>query len=67
MEGQMESVVRAAVRDRGRRLDILRDHYAKLHRHGRGRMVRSREACETVMRGEYLARAVKVERTRQRM
>ena len=67
MKGQMESAVRAAVRHRGRRLDILRDHYAKRHRHGRGRMVRSREACETVMRGEYLARAVKVERTRQRM
>ena len=67
MEGQMESVVQAAVRDCGRRLDILRDHYAKRHRHGRGRMVRSREACETVMRCKNLARAVKVERTRQRM
>jgi hypothetical protein len=67
MEGQMKSAVRAAVRDCGRRLDILRDHHAKLHRHGRGRMVRSHEACKTVMRGENLARAVKVERTRQRM
>ena len=67
MEGQMESVVRAAVRDCGRRLDMLREHYAKLHRHGRGHMVRSREACKTVMRGENLARAVKVEGARQRM
>jgi len=67
MEGQMESAVRTAVGNCGRRLDILRDHYARRHRHWRGRMVRSREACKTVMRGENLARAVKVEGARQRM
>ena len=67
MEGQMESAVRAAVRDRDRRLNMVRDHRTRRHRHGRGRMVRSRETRETVVRGENLARAVQVERARQRV
>ena len=67
MEGQMETTVRTAVRDCDRHLNIIRDHRTKRHRRGRRRMVRSREACETVMRGENLARAVQVGCARQRV
>lgn len=63
----METAVRTAVRDCDHRLDMLRDHRTKCHRHGCGRMVRSGETCETVMRGENLASAVQVERARQRV
>ena len=67
MEGQMETAVRAAVRDCDRHLNMIRDHRTKRHRRGRRRMVRPREACETVMRGENLARAVQVGCARQRV
>ncbi len=63
----METAVRAAVRDRDRLLEMLREHRAGRHHCGRRRMVRSRETCETVMRGENLTRAVQVERAGQRV
>ena len=63
----METTVRAAIRDCDRHLNMIRDHRTKGHRRGRRRMVRSREACETVMRGENLARAVQVGCARQRV
>jgi len=67
MEGQMETTVRAAVCDCDRHLDMIRDHRTKRHRRGRRLMVRSREACETVMRGENLAHAMQVGCARQRV
>ncbi len=67
MEGQVETTVRAAVRDCDRHLNMIRDHRTKRRRRGRRRMVRSRETRETVMRGENLASAVQVERARQRV
>ncbi len=63
----METAVRAAVRDCDFRLDMFRDHHYLPHRRGRRRMVRPRETRETVMRPENLARAVQVERARQRV
>jgi hypothetical protein len=63
----MEKTVRAAVRDCDRHLDMLRDRRTKRYHHGCGRMVRSREACETMMRGENLARPVQVGCARQRV
>jgi len=63
----METAVRAAVRDCGRRLDLLREYRTGRHHRGRSRMVRPRETRETVMRGENLASAVQVERARQRV
>ena len=63
----MKTAVRAAVRDDDFRLDMFRDHRTMGHRRGRRRMVRSHETRETVMRGENLARAVQVERARQRV
>ena len=66
-EGQKETAARAATRNRDRILDMNRNYPAGRDRRADGSMVRSREARETVMWGEHLARAVKVERARQRM
>ena len=67
MEGQMETTVRAAVRDCDRHLNIIRNLRTKRHRCGRRRMVRTREACETVMWGKNQARAVQVGCARQQV